>query len=141
MGFEIIEHTADVGVEAWAATLEELFVEAARGLIAVMGRGTGPAELSRRVELSAPDVEALLVDWLSELVYAFEVHGVVAADGDVRIRRPVTQDADWVLEADVTGTDANAFEQEGAAVKAVTYHAIEVTEGASGARARVYLDV
>ena len=141
MGYELIEHTADVGLDVWASDLDGLFAEAARALIAVMGRGTGPDADTVHVDIDAPDLDALLVDWLSEVLYLFEVKGVVARDVSVSVSRSEPPGDGWRLSADVSGTDAGAFVQEGPAVKAVTYHAISVTADASGAKARVYLDV
>ena len=40
-GFELLEHTADVGIRAWAATLEEAFEHATEGLAEVQGAGPG----------------------------------------------------------------------------------------------------
>ena len=140
MGYEVIEHTADVGLEVWAPELEALFSEAALGLMAVMGSGNGPALPPESVSLSSPDVEALLVDWLAEVLYLFEAKGLVVTDSDVRIT-PGAGGEDWTLEAEVGGGSVSGLVQDGPGVKAVTYHALSVTRDDRGARARVYLDV
>ncbi len=68
-GFEILEHTADVGVRSTGATPEECFEQATLGLADIMGiwRPDGGEEVA--LELEAADLGALLVDWLSEVVY------------------------------------------------------------------------
>lgn len=136
MGYEVIEHTADAGLHVWAPTLEELFADAARGLFGIMGEGRGPRVHTERVTLEAPDREALLVDWLSELLFLFEARGVVPEEVGVRI-----SEDPWRLEADIGGSDAGRFVQGGPAVKAITYHAIEVRATPTGVEGRVYVDV
>jgi protein archease len=131
-GHELLEHTADVGLRVWAPTLDELFAEAAIGLIDVMGTADGPLDRRERVELEAPDLEALFVDWLSEVLFLFEARDIVPQHVDVTVEREP-----WKLHATIEGPSAEHFEQNGPAVKAVTYHGLEVTEN----EARVYLDV
>ncbi|HVE92666.1 MAG TPA: archease [Actinomycetota bacterium] len=141
MSYELIEHTADVGLEIRAQGLDELFEESARALLSVMGEVRGEPAITQRVELDGPDAEALLVDWLSELLYLFEVRAFVPVSIRARITPAPDPDRAWRLEADMSGCDASGFVQHGPAVKAVTYHGIQVTVSDSGASARVYLDV
>jgi SHS2 domain-containing protein len=113
----------------WAPTREELFAEAARALIALMGEGRGP-RAHEVVALEAPDADALFVDWLSEILFLFEA------------RRFVPDEIELVLDgmrlrASMNGKVAESFAQTGPAVKAVTYHGLQLTE----TDARVYLDV
>ena len=85
-GHELVEHTADVGLHVWAPTLEAVFAEAAIGLVGVMGHGEGsPAD--EDVEIDAPDLDALFVDWLSEVLFLFEARAMVPTDVRVRIDR------------------------------------------------------
>lgn len=136
MGFETIEHTADVGLRVWAPSLDELFTEAARALIALMGTTTA-ATGAHDVRLEAPDLEALMVDWLSELLYLFEGRGLVVADAEAR----VAPGPPSTIQAHAWTAPAESFVQSGPAVKAVTYHRIRVTHGPEGAEAEIYLDV
>jgi SHS2 domain-containing protein len=133
-GHELIEHTADVGLRIWAPTLDELFEEAAVALIDVMGRSPDPDDRKERVVLDAPDLDALFVDWLSEILFLFDARGFAT-----RSARVATQTEPTRLEATLSGS--GDFEQHGPAVKAVTYHGLEVGETDSGYEARVYLDV
>jgi SHS2 domain-containing protein len=133
-GHEILEHTADVGLRIWAPDLSGLFEEAARGLIAVMGTPTGEATRHEEIRVVAPDAVALLVDWLSEVLFLFDARGFVPHD----VRANVTE---WRVDAAVEGGDVRGFEQGGAAVKAVTYHDAKLEHTSDGYEARVYLDV
>jgi SHS2 domain-containing protein len=77
-GFEEIPHTSDVAIRVWGRDLADLFANAARGMAWLMvdPRSVNPTvEVS--LELSARDVETLLVTWLGELLYLGERDGLV----------------------------------------------------------------
>ena len=130
-GHEAVEHTADVGLRIWGPSLEDVFAEAAIGVIGVMGTANG-ARVSETVALEAADLEALFVDWLSEVLFLFEARKVAPEDVRVRIDRER-----FTLDATIEGTRAETFVQEGPAVKAVTFHGLELDD----THALVYLDV
>jgi SHS2 domain-containing protein len=133
--FELLEHTADVGVRARGATLEEAFEQAALGLAEVLGaRRPGPGE-AVAVEVTAGDTGGLLVDWLNEVLWLHETRGH-AAIAEVRVERV----GDGRASGSVTfsSTDPPA---DGTFVKAVTYHRLRVDRDAGGWLAEVYLDV
>ena len=150
-GYELLEHTADIGIRARGATLEAAFEQATRGLAEVLGalvpeeprppgrsRSAGGSEGTAepvRVEVSADDPGGLLVDWLNEVLWLQEVRQ--AAVAGVRVER-------------VTGSGASgwvAFSGDGPApdgtfVKAVTYHRLRVEPDPGGGwLIEVYLDV
>jgi len=134
-GFELLEHTADVGVRARGATLEEAFEQATLGLAEVLGAGRpGQGEVVA-VEVAAPDPGALLVDWLNEVLWLHETRGH-AAIAAVRVER-VTGDR-AAGSVTFSSTDPPA---DGTFVKAVTYHRLRVGRDADGWLAEVYLDV
>lgn len=133
-GYEIIEHTADVGVRAVGTTLEECFEQSALGVLEINGafhpNGGDPVPVS----LDAPDLGALLVDWVSEVLYLHEARDSIVTALDVT-------HAD---ERSLTGTVAlkpRTEDIEGTAVKAVTYHRLSVTPTDNGWEATFYLDV
>ncbi|HID74075.1 MAG TPA: archease, partial [Thermoplasmata archaeon] len=56
--FELLDHTADVGVRARGRTLEEAFAETARGMAAIMADTTGCVpSVERHVEVEGHDLE------------------------------------------------------------------------------------
>ena len=134
-GFELLEHTADVGIRARGATLEEVFEQATLGLAEVLGAlRPGGGEVVD-VEVTAGDPGALLVDWLNEVLWLHEVrgHAGVAA---VRVERVAGDRAAGSVT--FSSTDPPA---DGTFVKAVTYHRLRVGRDAGGWLAEVYLDV
>ena len=72
--FELIEHTSDIGLRAYGKTLSGAFANAAFGMFSIMAEldTVGEAD-SRRVEISADDIEGLLFEWLNSLLYYFDV--------------------------------------------------------------------
>ena len=72
--FELIEHTADVGLIAYGETLAEAFANAAYGLFSIIAELDAVRETaSRRVEIVEDDLEGLLFEWLNSLIYLFDV--------------------------------------------------------------------
>ena len=134
-GFEVLEHTADLGVRAWGATGPEAFEQAARGLSEIMGvRLPGPGE-RQLVKASAGDAAALLVAFLNELLWLHETASVGFAEVDVIAL------SDTSVVADVEVVPLPEPPPAGLAVKAATYHRLAFGPSDAGFRARVVLDV
>lgn len=134
-GFELLEHTADVGVRARGATLEEAFEQATLGLAEVLGARRPDRGDTVAVEVTAGDPGALLVDWLNEVLWLHETRGH-AAIAAVRVEGVGGDRAAGSVTFSSTGPPA-----DGTFVKAVTYHRLRVGRDADGWLAEVYLDV
>jgi SHS2 domain-containing protein len=134
--FEILEHTADVGVEAAGDTCEEAFEAAAQGVAVLLGAWFPEEGEERDVLVEAPDREALLVGWIDELLFLHESRDVVF--GGFTVRRVDDGELDGSARTAPTGNRA----LEGTAIKAATFHRLRVAQKQDGTwRARVYLDV
>src|SRR3990172_6472296 len=76
--FEILNHTADVGIIAYGKDIKEAFANAAKGMFSLITELDEVAEIEYRdIELTAPDQESLLVAWLNELIYLFDVDNIL----------------------------------------------------------------
>src|SRR5438132_1301239 len=75
MMYEYFEHTADLGLRIRAADLDELFVEAARALFGAIVEDLTTVQPAREIEVqvAGADRDYLLFDWLTELLYRFDV--------------------------------------------------------------------
>jgi protein archease len=133
--FEVLEHTADVGLRLTGDTREDVFEAAARGLADLEGSWFPGEGEERRAEVRAQDLPSLLVAWLDELLYfrdaedaVFGGFGVEEVE-DVRVRARVrtAPRGDRTLES--------------AGVKAATYHGLRFDRRNDGWTADVYLDV
>jgi SHS2 domain-containing protein len=89
--FEILEHTADVGVLARGRTLAEAFAHAAEGMFSIMVDLEGVREVEQRsIAVAGHDWPGLLVAWLSELLYYSDVDGLLFKRFEVEDMRPYT---------------------------------------------------
>lgn len=142
MTLRFLDHTADVGAEVAAATLDELFAEAATAILeTITDPGTVRHSLHRNFELVAPDLETLLVDWLGELVYVFDVDRQLFADAEVSVSEGEGGEQRLVAVARGEPYDPDRHPVR-VLVKAVTHHAVEVACRPDGTWfARVIFDI
>ena len=142
----MLDHTADVGFELGASSLEALFDEARRALLMVVfehppeeGEGVDAVGVNT-FRLTAPDRETLLVRWLNELVYLIQDTGFVPVGAEIRLQK--AGDSGYALEARLTGAPL-LLEEYGwqGEIKSATFHGLEVSRGGEGWHARVILDV
>ena len=141
--FEVLEHTADVGLRARGGTLEEAFAAAGEGLAHLLGAWFPGEGEERGFSMGTDDREGLLVAWLDEILYLHEAEDLVF--GGIR----VTRVSDWdpgapmscELEALLTCAPRGERELEGVGVKAATFHELRVAEEGGEWVAQVYLDV
>lgn len=138
-----IEHTADIGVEAYGDTLEALFANAAYALFdTIAAADTIEPALTRTITLQADDAESLLMTWLRELLYLFAVEQEVYGRFQISILQregsPATE-----LSAEIAGEpldfEKHRFETE---IKAITYHQFAVHQESDNQwRATIVFDV
>jgi SHS2 domain-containing protein len=133
-GYELLEHTADVGIRARGASLEAAFEQATEALAEVLGALAPGPGAGVAVEVAAPDPGGLLVDWLNEVLWLLEVRR--AALAGVRVDRVGDGTATgWVVLAGGPAPD-------GTFVKAATYHRLRVEPDPRGGwLIEVFLDV
>jgi SHS2 domain-containing protein len=134
-GYELLEHTADLGIRAWAPTVPEAFEHAAQALAEIM-EVTVPGPGTRRtVQVSAADEPGVLVAFLNELIWLHEAESVGFGEIDVI----AASDQDLIAEVEtVTLQEAPG----GLGVKAATYHQLKVgRRPGAGVEVRVFLDV
>lgn len=129
-------HLGELRIAVSAPSLAALFEEAARALAGV-GAGASADDgvhddEVERIALTAPDREALLVDWLNELIYLGETRRRIYD----RVR--VLAVDDHALTAEVRGRPAAS---DRVLVKAATFHGLQIREDAAGASATVLLDI
>ena len=134
--FEVIDHTADVGIVARGKTLPELFANAATGMMhfLISPEAVRP-DTSRRLTVEADDLPGLLVAWLNELLVLLNADGFVPAAFEVHeIDEHRLTGVVWGEPVDAT---RHRFRLD---VKAATYHQLCVKKN-DGWEARVIFDV
>ncbi len=134
--FEIVNHTADVGIIAYGADIRQAFANAARALFSLITELDDVDEfLHRDIELTAPDEESLLVEWLNELIYLFDTENIVFKRFDV------TKLNNTRLKARSYGEKVDSSKHRlKTGVKAATYHMLKIDKG-DGCRVQVLFDI
>jgi len=133
---------ADMAFEAVADSPDELIRAAQSAMIQSLA---DPATIGRTwvyaVDRSASDLPSLLFDWLEELVYLKDAHGVVFHDATLMLDRE-SGGSTCRLHGWVYGEPVDPVRQElRSDVKGVTKHLYEVKQTDGGWKARVVLDV
>jgi len=135
-GVEPLDHTADVGYDVTAGSLEELFGRAAVGAI-WLALGCLPPDgyEERRLVLEGESLAGLLRAWLREVLFWQEVEGfALSTVSEIAIEPEGVQ-----LEARVLGgPPLGDPERE---IKGVTWHGLAVRTTAEGWTARIIFDV
>jgi len=134
--FEIIEHTADVGIKAYGTSVKEAFANAARGLFSLITELDDVEEVEYRdIEVTAPDRESLLVEWLNELIYLFDVENIIFRRFDI------TRLSDTQMRVRSYGEKVDSSKHKlKTGVKAATYHMLRIDRG-NGCRVEVLFDI
>jgi SHS2 domain-containing protein len=135
--YEVFEHTADLGLRVRAGSRDELFVEAAHALFAVVV--ANPAAVRtvehRTIHISGGQLDYLFFDWLNELLYLLETQHLLLVQFEVAC-------TDEGLSATCSGETIDparhVLEHE---VKAITYHELKVGRDGEDWVAEVIVDI
>ena len=135
--FEILEHPADIGFRAFADTLPALYVHAALAMLSIAG---DPARVMPKqgfpLTVTSGDREALMVDWLSEVLFWYDGKRVAFHDFRVLSLEEGTIRAIGIGEPRDPERHLSKL-----GIKAVTYHQLKVELRRGVWVAEVYLDV
>ena len=135
--FTVLEHTADIGLEARGESAKDVFRGAARALLFIAVEDSGIDERDTcRIDVSGDDYPSLLVNFLEEVLYLFDASRFAARDCAVDVLEPTRVVARLIGEPRDPARHPWKL-----IVKAVTYHGLHVTEDAGGWSARVFLDI
>ena len=135
--FEVIDHTADIGIVAYGATIKQVFANAALGLFNLMADLDDFKEgLQRELELSAEDVEVLLIEWLNELIYIFDVEHIIFKKFEIEKLTSTQIKARCFGEKMKPGQ--HKLKRE---IKAATYHMLQIIKEDGIYKVQVIFDI
>jgi SHS2 domain-containing protein len=136
MSYRLRDHTADVAVEATADSLDGVFAAVADGMASAMCDEIPGGGDRGDISVTAESREALLFDYLDELIYERDVRSVLPVDNEAT----VTDDGDeWHLTGSYRGVPLESVSARD--LKAVTYSEMRIEETADGWLAYVVFDV
>ena len=135
--FRILEHTADVGFEAFGSTRKEAFENAARAMLhLIVDMDSVESREEVFIQVTGADPLNLLVNWLSEILYLHDAEQWLFRDFEL------TSLDDHAASGRAWGEKFNrARHRTNLQIKAVTYHQLSLEECREGWRAQVYVDI
>jgi SHS2 domain-containing protein len=137
MNYRVFDHTADLGVEVTAATREELYAGAALALFDLLtDLSSVRAGVAREIVVSGEDPADLLVNFLRELLYAWNGDGLLMKSCLIREVKPKRLSA--LLRGEPFDPARHRILKE---IKAVTYHQAAVEKKGEVWVARAVFDV
>jgi SHS2 domain-containing protein len=134
--YNMLEHTADIGFEAFGDTREEALANAATALVSLI---TDPDQIrtagTREFSVAGDDWEQFLVRYLNEILYIIDAESFVPADATVTPGNGCT--AHVVLR----GESRSQRHEIRTDVKAITYHQLRFDETETGYYIRLFVDI
>ncbi|MBM4401556.1 MAG: archease [Crenarchaeota archaeon] len=139
--FEFLEHTADVYIAAHGTTLEEAYENAVLAMFEVItDTDKVSPDIEDSVEVEAEDEYALLYSWLEALLVKFETENMLYSKFKISSLQE-TSDG-FRIKAIVWGEKFNAEKHtQKVAVKAVTYHRMEIIKEIDKVTLEFILDI
>ena len=143
MSFEYVDHTADVAVRLRSGSAAELFRDATEAMLSTLLDREQTPQLGSKtavpVSLAAEDDEALLVDYLNELIFLFDTRRFLPADLEVAalsLKPPAR------LEGTLRGETYDPLKHTAKTeIKAATFHGLRIRETDAGLEAQVVFDL
>ncbi len=135
MSFEEISHTADVKIRARALTPDALFTDAFLALMQVVYGTDRKDGITKEVRIDSDNIESLLCDFLSEILFIAEVEGLVFSQADITIEG-------LSLTAVLSGESFDPLRHSsGTEVKGVSYSGLVIEKDANGYILDILFDV
>ena len=138
--YEIIDHTADIGIKAYGSDLKELFINAAVGMFDILVGENRESKIENRefkkfeIQKKAENLEDLLVEWLGELLFLFSTKNIVFEKFEIE------ELDEKHIKGAVEGADLKRYKID-TEIKAVTYHMLEVVQKEGLWQCQVIFDI
>ncbi|MFH1414455.1 MAG: archease [Candidatus Omnitrophota bacterium] len=136
--YEIIEHTADIGIRVKGKDSKELFRNSALAMFDLIAtklkESKSPDKEKILIKINSDNLEELFINWLNELLSLSSVKEKIFCE--ISFKNLDKNN----LEAEVVGCDLKNYKIE-SEIKAATYHQLQLKEEQSGWQAEVIFDV
>lgn len=134
-GHRQIDHTADIALELWGDSEEEVLLAGAEAVIEILTDGGEVADRAGRdIAIDAVDAADRLVQWLNEIIVAAVAGGFLFRTATIEL------DGEIGLHASARG-EPDGHDRVVAELKSATYHDLALEHAPTGWRARVIIDV
>ena len=82
MSYEILDHTADAKFRAKGDSMEEAFSESVKAFAEIVGTDPKAGDTRHKIEVNSENSEALLFDFLDELIFIQDANNVAVSHTD-----------------------------------------------------------
>ncbi len=136
--YEIVDHTAEIGIKAYGRTREELFAHMAQGMFSlIVPPEEVQAKIGREVTAHAEGWERLLISWLRELLYLFDTERFLGRS--FTIQKLESTEVQAAVSGEILDFNRHHVDKE---VKAATYCDLKLVKGPDGIwAAQVIFDI
>jgi SHS2 domain-containing protein len=139
--FEILDHPADMGFQVIGKSEIDLFIYSAIALTHVLvDLESIECKETKIIKLEGFDLESLLYNWLSEIIFEFDGEGKVY--NQFEVLKLTNTNNTFYLEAKLQGEkyvpNKHVIKTY---VKAITYHQLSINKTTTGYIAKVFLDI
>jgi SHS2 domain-containing protein len=138
--YEVLEHTADIRVKIFAESEKDLFENSAVCLFELLTDNKAEAQKTRKIELTAANLEDLLILWLNELISVFYSYKFLPAEYKILVEEISGAKK---LTASIIGAEFNPYADKNikSEVKAATYHNLKINKDKAKITAEIIFDV
>jgi SHS2 domain-containing protein len=135
--FEILDHTADIGIIAYGSDVTELFQNAAKGMLSLItDLRCVEKKLLKEIVVQEQDSVALLVAWLNGILYELDTEHVIYKDFDLVIKDGDRMTATCYGEE--LDLQKHVMKRE---IKAATYHNLSIRKQNNIYSATIIFDI
>lgn len=122
--FEILEHTADLKIRVFGKDKKELFLNALLAMVSgLRPKIKNQNSKIKKIKVKSSNLETLLVDFLSEVLYLTQINKEVYTDIEFELF------SETELQGILKGQKIKQFGED---IKAVTYHNLEIKQKKDG---------
>jgi SHS2 domain-containing protein len=135
--YQIINHTADLGIIVKGVNEKDVFIRAAYAMTDLMVKGDITKKtVIKDVSLKADDFPDLMVKWLGEILYLFNGEKLLVHSIEINSISSI-----MLLSTLTLSTFEPKHHEVKREIKAVTYHQICVDKVNDGWQARIIFDI
>lgn len=136
--YELIEHTADIGVRVFGRDLGEVFINSAKAMFDIIAEPCKACDSIKLnnfdLKIEGEDIEELFINWLNELLSLFEAQEALFKEFNIN---SLTEKK---LIATASGCPRENCKIK-TEIKAATYHELKIEKTREGFMAQVIFDV
>ncbi len=132
--YRVLDHDADILLEVYGASMEELFQNAAGALVSFIADPESVTPSTVR-EIAAEGNGELLVNFLNEILYLWGTERFIPSDASVTFGAPGLK---ATIRGETFDESKHIIKKE---LKAVTYHKFSITEEGGVFKATILIDV